>query len=46
MIRRVGQMALDHPDIAEIDVNPLLAMESGVVAADGRVLLSSSMARS
>ena len=41
-IRRVAQLAVDMPDIAEIDVNPLLVSETGAVAADARVVLKSS----
>ena len=37
VIRRVGQLAVDHPEIAEIDVNPLLVAADGVIAVDGRV---------
>jgi acetyl coenzyme A synthetase (ADP forming)-like protein len=36
---RVSQLAVDFPEISELDVNPLLAMESGVIAVDGRVML-------
>jgi acetyltransferase len=36
-IRRVSQMALDHPEIAELEFNPLLAFADGVVAVDLRV---------
>lgn len=38
-LRRVGQLAVDHPAIAELDVNPLLALERGAVAVDARVRL-------
>jgi acetyltransferase len=38
-VRRVAQLAADFPEIAELDVNPLLAFETGVVAVDGRVRL-------
>ncbi len=36
-IQRVSQMALDHPEIAELEFNPLLAFPDGVVAVDLRV---------
>lgn len=39
VIRRVGQLAVDLPSIAELDVNPLLVSELGVVAADARIVL-------
>jgi acyl-CoA synthetase (NDP forming) len=40
MLRRIGQLALDFPQIQELDVNPLMALEHGVVAVDARVRLS------
>ena len=40
VVLRVGQLAVDFPEISELDVNPLLATERGVVAVDARALLS------
>jgi acetyltransferase len=34
---KLAQMAADLPEIRELDINPLLADESGVVAVDARV---------
>ena len=34
---RLGQLAADFPQIAELDVNPLLAFAHGVIAVDARV---------
>jgi acyl-CoA synthetase (NDP forming) len=41
VICRVGQMALDFPEIQEMEVNPLLVFEEGkgCLALDGRILL-------
>jgi acetate---CoA ligase (ADP-forming) len=41
-IVRLGQLAVDCPDIAELDVNPLLVLPEGqgVLAVDVRVILS------
>lgn len=36
VIQRVSQMALDMPEIAELEYNPLLAFPDGVVAVDMR----------
>ncbi|HEX9579767.1 MAG TPA: acetate--CoA ligase family protein [Gemmatimonadales bacterium] len=36
---RVSQLAQRHPRITELDINPLLALEKGVVAVDARVQL-------
>ncbi|MBR0697855.1 bifunctional acetate--CoA ligase family protein/GNAT family N-acetyltransferase [Bradyrhizobium lablabi] len=36
---KLAQMAADIPEIAELDINPLLADESGVVALDARVAI-------
>lgn len=40
VLLRVSQLAIDHPEIAELDINPLLAFPSGVMAVDARVLVS------
>src|SRR5271165_551737 len=34
---RLGQLASDHPEIRELDINPLLADTAGVVVLDARV---------
>jgi acyl-CoA synthetase (NDP forming) len=40
VLLRLSRLAIDFPDIEEIDVNPLLASEHGAIAADGRILLT------
>ncbi len=40
----MGQVALDHPDIAEIDINPLIVRGSRPVAVDALVVLASKAA--
>jgi hypothetical protein len=39
IIKAVGQIALDHPEIAEIDINPLLTENGQPIAADALVIL-------
>jgi acetyltransferase len=41
-IVRIGQLAADQPDIAELDINPLLVLPEGdgVLAVDARVILT------
>src|ERR1700757_4001408 len=34
---RLGQLAADHPEVCELDINPLLADASGIVALDARL---------
>ncbi len=40
LLLRVSQLVMDFPVIREIDMNPVLASEHGVVAVDSRVLLT------
>jgi len=35
-IRRFGQLAMDLTDVRELELNPLVASPSGVVAVDAR----------
>jgi acetyl coenzyme A synthetase (ADP forming)-like protein len=46
VLLRVSQLAVDHPEIAEVDVNPLLAFPDGVRAVDARVVLAVTGGRS
>jgi acyl-CoA synthetase (NDP forming) len=41
VLLRIAMLVSDHPEIAELDVNPLMAMSTGAVAADARVMLAS-----
>jgi acetyl coenzyme A synthetase (ADP forming)-like protein len=40
VVLRMSQLAMRHPHVAEMDINPLLALEHGVLAVDGRIQLS------
>jgi acyl-CoA synthetase (NDP forming) len=40
VLRRVSQLVTDFADIEELDLNPVLAFEHGVVAVDARVRLA------
>jgi succinyl-CoA synthetase alpha subunit len=40
IIQAIAQLAADHPEIAEIDVNPLLVSGTDLVAADALVILA------
>lgn len=47
MLQRISQLVEDHPEIAELDVNPFLAFpeDGGSLAVDARVLLAESGGR-
>jgi acyl-CoA synthetase (NDP forming) len=40
VLQAVGQIAMDHPEVAEIDINPLMTEKGRPVAADALVILS------
>ena len=40
LISNVGQLVADHPEIDEIDLNPVIATESNLCAVDARILLN------
>ncbi|MFD3941989.1 acetate--CoA ligase family protein [Streptomyces sp. NPDC058579] len=42
-IRRVSHLVGDFPEIAEVDLNPVIATPEGAMAADIRVILASEM---
>jgi acyl-CoA synthetase (NDP forming) len=42
VLAALSRLALEHPEIAEVDVNPLFAGPSGVAAADALVVLRSA----
>jgi len=44
VLLRVSQLVARHPTVAELDVNPLLALSDGVVAVDARVSLTTAAA--
>jgi acetate---CoA ligase (ADP-forming) len=44
VLRRVGALAEAHPEVAELDLNPLLASPAGAVAVDMRVRLEAAPA--
>ncbi|HEX7024803.1 MAG TPA: acetate--CoA ligase family protein [Gemmatimonadales bacterium] len=45
VLLRVSQLVTDCPEISELDINPLMAMPSGAVAADARVMLAPAGSR-
>jgi acetyltransferase len=40
VLSRVSQLATDHPEICELDINPLLADAAGAIALDARVRIA------
>jgi acetyltransferase len=41
---RIGDLAADFPEVGELDINPLLADENGVIALDARILVRAAPA--
>ena len=41
---RLGQLAAEHPEIRELDINPLLADAAGVIAIDARIRVAPARA--
>ncbi|MHA2295001.1 MAG: acetate--CoA ligase family protein [Candidatus Hodarchaeales archaeon] len=39
-INRISQLALDHPEIQEIDLNPVIAQEKGISIVDVRIIIT------
>ena len=40
VLRRVAQMATDHPEILEVDINPIIVHEQGASVVDARVIIA------
>ncbi|HTW51344.1 MAG TPA: GNAT family N-acetyltransferase, partial [Stellaceae bacterium] len=41
---RLGELAADHPEVRELDINPLLADANGVIALDARIRVAAAAA--
>jgi acyl-CoA synthetase (NDP forming) len=42
LIQRLSRLVTDFPQIAELDLNPVMAFEKGAVAVDARIAIASS----
>lgn len=42
-IQRISQLIGDHDQISELDINPFMALESGGIAVDARISLTSDL---
>ena len=40
VLQRLSQLAIDFPEVGELDINPLIAHAGGVIAVDARVALT------
>jgi acyl-CoA synthetase (NDP forming) len=45
VVRAVGRLARVHPDVVELDLNPVFVSEAGAVAADARIVLGAAAAQ-
>jgi acetyltransferase len=36
---RISWLAMNHPEIKEIDANPVMVYEKGAIAVDARIIL-------
>ena len=41
LVHRLSRLAVDFPEVAELDLNPIIALPSGCVAVDARIRLRS-----
>ncbi len=46
VLLRISQLVRDHPEITELDINPLVALEDGAVAVDLRATVDHSQRKS
>jgi acetyltransferase len=42
VLARLSELAANHPEIVELDINPLLADATGVIAVDGRIRIAAA----
>ena len=40
MLDRVSVFAAEHPEVAELDLNPVIASPEGAIAVDARIVLA------
>lgn len=40
LLRRIAQMAADHPEIQEVDINPIIVHEQGASIVDARIIIA------
>ena len=40
LLRRIAQMAADHPEIREVDINPIIVHEQGASIVDARIIIA------
>ena len=39
ILRRLSEIAIDNPEIKEIDLNPLIVHEKGISIVDSRIII-------